>query len=111
MNSLQTKRDKKMNVAIKYDILETYRDDNYQDDMTMVENLCKLSVYELGGIDHYVHLRRNKQFGFNLEIINEEDQVTYEEKELHPYALDSMVSFCRRFLDSYAHMENSYVYA
>jgi hypothetical protein len=101
-----------MNAALKYDILETYQYEIYQDDMTMVEPLCTLSVYDLGSIDHCVSLSRNKKFGFTLEVTNEEDQLIYTENELHPYALESMASFCRRFLHCYENvMENNNVYA
>jgi hypothetical protein len=93
-------RGTKMNALRKYDILDSYMDEDYQDD-NMAKSLCDLSIYELGSIDHYVILRRNKKFGFDLEIENEEDQTSYEEKGLHPYALDSIALFCRRFLTSY----------
>jgi len=90
-----------MNAVLKYDILENNKDYDYQEDTFMVEPLCKLSVYDLGGTEHSVSLTRNKKFGFHLEIANEEEQISYQETELHPYALESMASFCRRFLNCY----------
>lgn len=93
-----------MSAVLKYDILDTYHDDDYQDDVTMVKSLCEISVHDLGGVNHYVYLTKNKKFGFDLEIINEEDQVTYKDKEFHPYALDSIATFCRSFLRNYDHV-------
>ncbi len=92
-----------MNAAYKYDILENHMDDDYQDDQFMEMSLSELSVYELGAVDHYVTIRRNK-FGFDLEIENEEDLMRYRDKQVHPYAMESLAVFCRRFLHAYSNL-------
>jgi hypothetical protein len=63
-----------------------------------------LSIAELMGDDHHVWLGKNKQFGFVLEIENDEGQ-TIIEKCIHPYAAESLASFCRRYLNFYEQLE------
>ena len=63
-----------------------------------------LSIAELMGDDHSVWLSKNKQFGFILEIENDEGQ-TIIEKCIHPYAAESLASFCRRYLNFYETLE------
>ncbi len=63
-----------------------------------------LTVAELMGDDHSVWLGRNKEFGFVLEIENDEGK-TIIEKCIHPYAAESLASFCRRYLSSYETIE------
>lgn len=59
-----------------------------------------LSLAELMGDDHGVWLAKNKEFGFVLEIENDEGQ-TITEKCIHPFAAESLASFCRRYLSLY----------
>ena len=101
-NHLNTNnRGKKMNAAYKYDIMKSYDDMEYQEELLMIKSLSEINVYDLGGIDHYVILKRNSQFGFDLEIENEEDHTTYQDHGIHPYAIESLATFCRRFLHGY----------
>jgi hypothetical protein len=84
--------------AVKiYDILDT---GEFQDEISM--DLKDINIYALMGADHNVYLKRNSKFGFDLEVINDEDNVIYEGGELHPYAVDSLASFCRCFLHGYS---------
>lgn len=95
-----------MNAAYKYDIINSYDEAKYQEELLMIKSLSEINVYDLGGIDHYVILKRNDKFGFDLEIENEEDQTTYQNTGIHPYAIDSLATFCRRFLHGYELMMN-----
>jgi uncharacterized membrane protein YfhO len=88
-----------MKPAQIYDILESGQ---FQDEIEM--KLKDLNMYELMGIDHDVHIKRNDKFGFDLEIINDEEKIAYEHKGLHPIAVESLASFCRGFLHSYSHV-------
>ena len=63
-----------------------------------------INIHQLMGIDHDVHIKRNSKFGFDLEIINDEDKVTYEGEGIHPYAIESLASFCRYFLHGYSNL-------
>jgi hypothetical protein len=67
--------------------------------------LENLTIAELMGEDHAVWLGKNKQFGFILEIENDEGQ-TILEKCIHPYAIESLASFCRRFINSYEKIQD-----
>jgi hypothetical protein len=68
--------------------------------------LHDLSVAELMGDDHSAWLAKNKQFGFILEIENEEGQ-TIIEKCIHPNAAESLAYFCRRYLGFYEKIEST----
>lgn len=93
-----------MNAVHKYDIIEARQDDIYQDDNLMEKSLVALNVFDLGSVDHNVWLKKNKKFGFDLQIENEEDNVSFKEEGVHPYAIESLASFCRRFLHGYSNL-------
>ena len=59
-----------------------------------------ITLYELAGIDHEVSIKKNKEFGFDVTIINEEDGL-FIEPGLHPYAAESLAMFCKQYLDAY----------
>jgi hypothetical protein len=63
-----------------------------------------LTVAELMGDDHSVWLGKNKEFGYVLEVENDEGEVIIE-KCIHPYAAESLASFCRRYLSFYEKIE------
>jgi hypothetical protein len=65
-----------------------------------------LTVAELMGEDHSVWLGKNKEFGYVLEIENDEGQAIIE-KCIHPYAAESLAYFCRRFLSFYEKLETA----
>lgn len=74
------------------------------EDNSPSRTLHDLTVAELMGDDHSVWLGKNKQFGFILEIENDEGTAIIE-KCIHPYAAESLASFCRRYLSSYEKIE------
>ena len=74
----------------------------FQEEIEM--KLKDLNMYELMGYDHDVHIKRNNKFGFDLEIINDEEKIVYENSQLHPIAVESLATFCRGFLLSYSHV-------
>ncbi len=88
-----------MKAVREYDIIS---DDQFQDEMDM--KIRDINIYELMGLDHDVYIKRNSKFGFDLEIINDEEKITYEGKELHPIAVESLATFCRCFLHSYSNL-------
>jgi len=89
-----------MNTLRKYDILTGH---NFQDE-DMIKAIKDINLYDLMGVDHEVHVKRNAKFGFDLEVTNDEESSTYVEKEIHPYAIESLASFCRYFLHSYSNV-------
>lgn len=72
----------------------------FQEEIAM--KLKDINIYELMGLDHYVHIKRNNKFGFDLEIINDEEKINYVNEQLHPIAVESLAQFCRGFLHSYS---------
>lgn len=75
-----------------------------EDNSPPTRTLDNLTVAELMGDDHCVWLGKNKEFGYILEIENDEGQ-TIIEKFIHPYAAESLASFCRRYLNFYEKIE------
>ena len=65
-----------------------------------------LTVAELMGDDHSVWLGKNKEFGYILEIEDDEGK-TISEKGIHPYAAESLAGFCRRYLTMYDTLEKN----
>ncbi len=98
-----------MNTAYKYDILDAGYEDPVNElfqDEEMKKTLHDVSVSDLMGIDHTVWIKKNPRFGFDIEVQNDEDTYeVFQEKELHPYAIESLAEFCRRFLQSYSRFE------
>ena len=48
-----------------------------------------------------VWLGKNKDFGFLLQIDDENGEGLIDEKCIHPCAMESFADFCRRYLHSY----------
>jgi hypothetical protein len=90
-----------MNNNYKYGMMEGYHgDEHIQDESVTHKVIGELNVEDLMGIDHEVWLKKTDK-GFKLEIENSEDQVTFTGDAIHPYAIESMAAFCRRFLFFY----------
>jgi len=78
--------------------------DNETDKTDETTTIHDLSVHDLMGEDMSVWVGKNKDFGYVMEIETEEGK-TITEKCIHPYAMESMASFCRRFLSFYDKIE------
>lgn len=63
------------------------------------KTLCDLTLNDLMAADHNVWLER-KSHDFYLILENEEGE-EFSEKNLHPYAVESLAIFCKRFLKTY----------
>ncbi|HAU1312558.1 TPA: hypothetical protein F8R99_14325 [Legionella pneumophila] len=91
-----------MNAAHKYDMIDDYEDFYYQDDMDLIKSVHSISLGDIMGEDHDVAIQKNKQFGFDIEIDNDNSQTILREEGIHPYAIKSFALFCKRFLNSYS---------
>ncbi len=67
----------------------------------MMKSLNEITLYDLMAEDLDVWFSSNKQFGFDLEIDDENGEELVREKGVHPFAADSFADFCRRYLVSY----------
>lgn len=61
----------------------------------------EITLSELMGEEFDVWVTRNKSFGFDLQIDDENGQTVVDEKGVHPYAMESYADMCRRFLHFY----------
>jgi hypothetical protein len=64
-------------------------------------NIEEMTLGEIMGEDHYVRLMKSEKFGYDMEVIREETEESATWEDIHPYALDSLALFARRFLKAY----------
>lgn len=64
-------------------------------------SLEELTLYDLMGEGHYVHLRKSNGFGYDMEVIREDTDETFTENEVHPCAVEGLAEFCRMYLNQY----------
>lgn len=64
-------------------------------------NIGEISLEELMGEDYYVFLRLNPKFGVDMTLISDEVDEDVVTTAVHPAAIESMATFCRRFLKQY----------
>lgn len=77
-----------------------------------MKTLNDVTLYDLMSEDLDVWVSKNKSFGINLEIDAEDGEILISEEGVHPFAADSFADFCRRYLNSYARLqerENTHV--
>jgi len=66
-----------------------------------MKTLNDVTLYDLMAEDLDVWLGKNKEFGFVLQIDDENGEELVDEKQIHPAAAESFADFCRRYLHSY----------
>lgn len=66
-----------------------------------MKTLNDVTLYDLMAEDLDVWLGKNKEFGFILEIDDENGNELVTEKQIHPCAANSLADFCRSYLHSY----------
>lgn len=100
-----------MQITCDYDDNDQYYEDEYMEEMEDKElkSLEEISIYDLMGSEYDIWITKNKNFGFDIEIDNDEYETILHEKELHPFAVESLVTFCKKVLLSYARYENNEV--
>ena len=71
-----------------------------------MKTLNDVTLYDLMAEDLDVWLGKNKEFGFVLQIDDENGDELVDEKQIHPAAAESFADFCRRYLHSYERITN-----
>lgn len=79
----------------EYDMMEL---PTFEQDDDAMKTAYSLSVADIMGEDHSVWLSKNKKFGFDIEIENEDGELVVKESGIHPYAVESFFLFCKRFI-------------
>jgi hypothetical protein len=64
----------------------------------MRQDTTQISLYDLMAEDFSVWVKRNKKFGFDLQIEGDDPTERIEISGVHSYAMESFSDFCRRFL-------------
>ena len=65
------------------------------------KTIYSMTLADLSGEDNSARLSKNKQFGYDLYIENENCECVLDDRGIHPYAIESLALFCRQFLASY----------
>ena len=71
-----------------------------------MKSLNDVTLYDLMAEDLDVWLGKNKEFGFVLQIDDENGEELVDEKQIHPAAAETFADFCRRYLHSYDRITN-----
>ena len=66
-----------------------------------MKTMNEVTLYDLMAEDLDVYVKKNKGFGFDLEIDDENGEPLIREEGIHPAAVDSFADFCRSFLAFY----------
>jgi hypothetical protein len=66
-----------------------------------MKTLNEITLYDLMAEDLDIWISKSKQFGFNLQIDDENQNPLVNEDHIHPCAADSFADFCRSYLASY----------
>ncbi len=66
-----------------------------------MKTMNDVTLYDLMAEDLDVWVSKNKCFGFDLEIDDENGEPLVREAGIHPCAADSFADFCRRYLACY----------
>jgi hypothetical protein len=81
---------------------EYYKEyDEAIDEELPLKSMNELSLYELMADEYDVWLKKDKQFGFNLEINDWDGKLLIQEKNIHPAAAEGFAVFCRAYLACY----------
>lgn len=64
------------------------------------KTIDEYTLGELMGQEHDMYLSKNKAFGYKLDIENEDGELITE-SQLTEACIESMASFCRKFLHDY----------
>lgn len=65
-----------------------------------------ITLYDLMAEDLGVRITKNKRFGYDLQIDNENGVTIVNEQGVHPCAIESYVDMCRRFVCFYDKIES-----
>jgi hypothetical protein len=95
---------------VKMGIICRISDDKYgnswDDDIETQEpqSIHDITIADIMGEDLNIWIGKNKEFGYIMEIDGENGRAL-SEKCIHPFAMESMAYFCRRFLGFYDQLE------
>jgi hypothetical protein len=71
-----------------------------------MKTINNITLYDLMSEDLDIWISKDKVFGFNIEIDDENGDPLMEEENVHSYAADAFADFCKRYLHSYEKATN-----
>lgn len=66
-----------------------------------MKTINDITLYDLMAENLDLWVTKNKKFGYDIEIENDEGELLLDDKGVHKYAVDSYADMCRRFLITY----------
>ena len=66
-----------------------------------MKSLTEITLYDLMAEDLDIWITKNKEFGFDLDIDDDQNGALVTVDGLHPDAATSFAEFCRSYLASY----------
>jgi len=74
-----------------------------------MKSVGEITLYDLMAEDLDVWLGGDNKFGYVLNIDDENGQELVNERGIHPFAIESLADFCRRYLACYNKITKSEV--
>lgn len=71
-----------------------------------IKDTSNITLYDLMAEDLSVWIKRNKKFGFDLQIEGDDPTERVEISGVHSAAMESFSDFCRRFLHFYDKLQD-----
>lgn len=71
-----------------------------EDEQMELKSMTDLSLYDLGAEDLSVWVSKNNE-GYLMHVEDENGNDLMQEKQIHPYAMESIARFCSQFLYQY----------
>ena len=68
-----------------------------------MQTLEDISLSQLMSEDFSVWICKNRQFGYEIYVEDENGNIVVDEKHVHPCAADSFADFCKNYLYMYEH--------
>ncbi len=66
-----------------------------------MKSINEITLYDLMSEDLDVWIKRNKKFGYDLQIDDVDGEILLDEEGIHYAAMESFAELCRRFLNTY----------
>lgn len=66
-----------------------------------MKTMNDITLYDLMAEDLNVYMRKNSEFGYDLEIEDENSEMIVNAKMIHEGAIESFAVFCKQFLNNF----------
>jgi hypothetical protein len=71
----------------------------------MSKSISEITLYDLMAQDYNIWIKKNKCFGFDLQLDTDDVESAVAESGIHPVAMEGFAELCRSFLHFYDRLE------